>query len=556
MLKKSNIKYIIYIAVILIFFVPLLRLVILSFKTETAYGIQNYVHIMNEEKTYKAIFNTIFIALFSTIFSVFIGTFFAWLIAYTDIKYKKFIEFLIILPFVIPAYITTLSWIQFMASNGFIVKFFSIISISSIKPMNMYSLKGIILILGICNSSLVYLFTVNTFRKIPRELEFAARICGSSYIKSFIKINIPMALPGIIGGGILSFLAAVDNFVVPAMLGTSSGISVLSTYIYENVIGFGPSFFSRSAVLSVILGFIALIGVFMQTFIMKKSKNGETIKEDFRERVKLGRYRLAINIIILSVLLIINIVPIMSMFSTSLIKAYGLELNINNITLNNYIFVLSDLKTKNALINSFVLALTCTALCIFIGTSIAYMKIRKNTLGIKFIEMNMNLTYALPGTVLALALIIYWIQPLPGIKPNVYGTIKILMIAYISRYLILQIRGSYTALSQIDLSIEEASRICGSNTFVKWKKILIPIIAADVLSGSFLVFMASLTEVTLSSLLSSVGTETIGVTVLNYQQGGYLSYATAFSSIIVLIISLVYFLLSIFPKLILKGDRV
>lgn len=554
MLKKSNLKYLIYVLIAFVFFVPLLRLVILSFRTETGYGIENYINIFNESKTYKAIFNTIFIAIVSTAFSLILGTFFAWIIAYTDIKHKKIIEFLILLPFIIPAYITTLSWTQFMASNGIVAKGLSMFS--SLKPLNMYSLTGIILIMGICNSSLVYLFTVNIFRRIPRDLEWAARVCGSNPLKIFLKINIPMALPGIIGGGILAFLAAVDNFAIPAMLGTSSGIDVLSTYIYENVVGFGPSSFSKSAVLSVILGLIALIGVLIQTIILKKSKTGETIKEDFTVRIKLGKYRVAINTVLLVCLIIINIIPIISMFSTSLIKAYGLDFNISNITFEHYLFIISDLKAKNALINSFLLAITCTFICILIGTLIAYIKIRKNILGIKFIEMNMNLTYALPGTVLALALIIHWIQPLPGFKPDIYGTIKILILAYISRYLILQVRGSYTALSQIDISLEEASRICGSNSFVKWIKILLPMIIPEVLSGSFLVFMSSLTEVTLSSLLSSVGTETIGLTVLNYQQGGYLTYATAFSSIIILIIFLVYLLLKIVPKLILKGDKI
>lgn len=554
MLKKSNLKYLIYVLIVFIFFVPLLRLVILSFKTESGYGIENYIAIFNDIKTYKAIFNTIFIAIVSTIFSLILGTFFAWLVAYTDIKQKKLIEFLILLPFIIPAYITTLSWTQFMASNGMVGKILSVFG-SGVKPLNMYSLTGIILIMGICNSSLIYLFTVNIFRRIPKDLEWAARVCGSNYLEIFLKINIPMALPGIIGGGILAFLAAVDNFAIPAMLGTSSGINVLSTYIYENVVGFGPSSFSKSAVLSVVLGFIALLGVLIQTIILNKSKSGETIKEDFTPRINLGKYRIGINTILLTFLVIINIIPIISMFSTSLIKAYGLDFNISNITFENYLFVLSDLKAKNALLNSFLLAVICTVIGIIIGTLIAYIKIRKNTLGIRFIEMNMNLTYALPGTVLALALIIYWIQPLPGFKPDIYGTIKILILAYISRYLILQVRGSYTALSQIDISLEEASRICGSNSFTKWVKILLPMILPEVLSGSFLIFISSLTEITLSSLLSSVGTETIGLTVLNYQQGGYLSYATAFSSVIILIISLVYFMLKIVPKLILKGGK-
>ncbi|MBC2578745.1 iron ABC transporter permease [Clostridium sp. DJ247] len=553
--KKNPLRYLIYIIILFIFFMPLFRLLILSFKIGTTYGLGNYIEIFKDIKTYESISNTIYISVFSTVISLCLGLIMAWLIAYTDVRQKNLMEFFVLLPFVIPSYIITLSWTQFMGKNGIVEKILSFLP-GNLKPLDMYSLTGIILVMGICNSSLVYLLTVNVFRRIPRDLEWSARTCGLSALKTFFKINLPLAMPGIISGGILSFLASIDNFGIPAFLGIPAGISVLSTYIYESIIGFGPKAFSKGAAISVILAVIAILGTAFQGLLLKKSNGGDTVKEDYNIRFSLGKGRKIIEFITWIFLIIINIIPIISMVLSSLINAYGMSLNFSNLTLKHYSFILHSPNVKNALINSFILALTCTIICIFIGTLIAYIKIRKSSKAVRFIELNMSLAYAVPGIVLALAMIFHWIQPIPGWKPDIYGTIKIMVIAYITRYLILQVKGSSTAISQVDESMEEAAIVCGANSYFKWIKILVPMILTEVISGSFLIFMSSLTELTLSSLLSSVGTETIGLTILNFQQGGDLNSSTALSSLVIFIISLLYFSLKIVPKFKFKGGRI
>jgi len=177
----------------------------------------------------------------------------------------------------------------------------------------------------------------------------------------------------------------------------------------------------------------------------------------------------------------------------------------------------------------------------------------------KGLEMIIGIPYALPGTVLALAMIFAWMEPIPGWNPGIYGSIMILLIAYVTRFLILQVRGSITAFMQVDSSIEEAARVSGSNGFFKWKKVLLPLIIPGVISGALLVFLTALTELTVSSLLWSSGTETIGLVIFNFEQAGYSTYSTAFSCIVVLFILLAFFMLAILQKLwdrrVLHHDR-
>lgn len=152
------------------------------------------------------------------------------------------------------------------------------------------------------------------------------------------------------------------------------------------------------------------------------------------------------------------------MLSASLIKAYGLPFAPENISLKNYQFVLlENQKAITSLKNSANLAIFTTIFCLVAGTGIAYIRTKKPSILSKSLEMIIGIPYALPGTVLALAMIFAWMEPIPGWNPGIYGTIMILFIAYVTRFLILQVRGSITAFMQVDPSIEEAARVSGSN---------------------------------------------------------------------------------------------
>ncbi|PMC33742.1 iron ABC transporter permease [Bacillus sp. UMB0899] len=536
--------------VVIFFVVPICRLIFLSFTSETGLTLSNYTSVLQDRSTWKTIENTLYVVVGSSIIAIVLGIVTAWVVAYTNIRQKKLIQLFIFLPFIIPSYITTLAWTQFMSKNGFFANLLSLLP-GSMEPMDMYSLQGIIIVMGLSHYPLVYLLTVGVLRKIPRDLEYAARISGSSKWQSFRKITLPLSLPGIASGGFLAFIASLDNFGIPAFLGIPGNIRVLSTYIYEQIVGLGPNAFERAATLSVILGIMALTGTFIQWLLLKKSKNIETAVEDKEPRFHFSKGMcLTIELLLWSFLLLTTMVPLISMLSASLIKAYGLPFAPENISLKNYQFVLlENQKAITSLKNSANLAFITTVFCLVIGTGIAYVRTKKPSFITRGLEMIIGIPYALPGTVLALAMIFAWMEPIPGWNPGIYGTITILLIAYVTRFLILQVRGSITAFMQVDPSIEEAARVSGSNGFYKWKQILLPLIIPGVISGALLVFLTALTELTVSSLLWSSGTETIGLVIFNFEQAGYSTYSTAFSSIVVLFILLAFIVLAILQKL-------
>ena len=526
-----------FMVIVFLFFLPILRLVWLSISSEEAISLTIYEEVLSDSATWKTVQNTLIITIMSTIIALILGVIFAWIMAYVNIRGKKWIQLFIFLPFIIPSYITTLAWVQFLGSNGPIQYVFERLSIEA-PDNNLYSIEGIIFMLGISHFPLVYLLSVTIFRKIPSELQDAAKIGGATNGTIFRKIILPMSLPGIAGGGLLAFLSNLDNFGIPAFLGIPANIRVLSTYIYEQVIGYGPSAFARASVLSVLLGVIAILGTIVQWVIVRKSKVNETTKLNMEPSFFLSnRHRLIVEFLLWGFIFVTSFIPFLTMGATSFIKAYGLPLKWEHLSLKNYQFLLfEDEKVMNAIGNSILLGIATLLCCLLIGTAIAYMRYKNSSLIIRLTEVIVTIPYALPGTVFALSIILMWLQPIPGWQPGIYGTTWILLIAYITRFTILQVRGSMAAFSQLDPSMEEAAQMSGARMWTKWRKILLPLLLPSVMGGALLVFLTALTELTVSSLLWSSGSETIGVVIFSYEQGGFSTYSTAFSSIIVLAI--------------------
>nr|WP_285838571.1 iron ABC transporter permease [Shouchella clausii] len=522
-----------------LFVLPVIRLFLLSFFQEGQLTLSYYTQIFSEPRTWTIFRNTVVMVAGATTLALALGLVFAWLVAYSDIRLKKLLQLMILVPFIIPSYILTLSWTQLMSSNGWVASLLQFLPFS-LEPLQMYSMEGIIFTLALSHFPLVFLFTVGVLRKIPREMEWAARASGANSWHVFKQVTFPLALPGLAGGGLLAFIANLDNFGIPAFLGIPAQITVLSTAIYQEVVGFGPSAFARAATLSVILAAVALLGTFAQWWLVRKAKQTETIQQDHEPRYQLGRLRLPVELSLWAFLLMITVVPIASMLQSSLVKAYGLPFSADHLTLDHYRFILFENdRVQGAIGNSLLLAAGTMAICLFVGTGLAYMRARQPNALNRALEVFVGFPYALPGMVLALAMIFMWLEPIPGWNPGVYGTIGILFIAYITRFMVLQVRGSYTAMVQVDPSMEEAASLFGARPMAKWRRVLVPLLLPGVLSGAFLVFLTALTELTVSSLLWSSGSETIGLMIFNFEQAGYSTHSTAFSMLIVTAILLV-----------------
>lgn len=526
-------------AALVLFVLPMARLLLLSLQTgDGAWTLDQYAALLADRRAYAAIGNTLYISLAASAISAAGGVVTAFLVGYTNIRYKHVIEILVFLPFVIPAYVITLSWTGLTASSGALTL---VLARLGLAPLDLYSVGGIIAMLGICHMSVVYATVIHTLRKLPLETGWAARASGCPVWRSLLRIDLPMVMPAVAGGTVLAFLADIDNFAVPAFLGISADIPVLSTYIYERIISFGPSSFTYGAVLSVVLALIALAASVLSVLLGRRQRVLESSREDLSVRVALApAVRRTVELSSVVLLTLFSIVPCLYMAVSALLKGFVFSLDPAAMTLDNYRFAFTNEGIRDAALNSLFMAGTATVICLLAGTLIAYVLVRRKSRTALFLNQCAAMTYSVPGIVLALALIFYWNQPVPGLTTGLYGTYTIIIIGYVTRYMILQIKNSAAAFLYVAEASEQAARVAGSTWWRLWRRIILPQLLAPALSGAFFIFLSSLTELTMSSVMSSASTKTIGLAIFNLQQAGDYSLAAAVSAVIIFFVAAVF----------------
>jgi len=502
---------------------PLFTIIHQSFKFEDHLSLVNYWQVVQKAANFRALRHSLEVALISTMFATLIGTFLAWMVARTDLPLRGLLRAGFVLPFIIPPFIGAIAWLQLLGPVGYLNKFYMALTGSTKGLWNIYGPDGIILVMTLHNYPLVYLTVLGGLERMNPELEEAAQISGSPIFAVMKDITLPLMAPTIAAGAVLAFIAAIANFGIPAVLGFSARYFVLTTKIYDAIdFGWVGNNLSIAACLSIILSLFAAAGLLLSRLYLK-GKEYTTLsgKSIYPNIIQLGMHKYWLLPLALFVVLITTIAPVIAIVLTSLIRAYGLPPTLDNLTLDNFKHVLFLLPAgRRAIRNSLFLAVGAATLVSLLGSLIAYIVV-KTKMRFRFVlDFFATMPYSIPGTVVALAMILAWIRPLPLINVVLYNTIWIILIAYVARYLAFGVRTTAGALAQIHDSLEEAALISGASWWQSFKDIVIPLIRPGLFAAWFLVFMPCLRELTISILLWSVGHETIGVLVYNLQDAG------------------------------------
>jgi iron(III) transport system permease protein len=189
-------------------------------------------------------------------------------------------------------------------------------------------------------------------------------------------------------------------------------------------------------------------------------------------------------------------------------------------------------KVPRAIVNSLGLAAVSATIIVVLSAGIGYLVGRVRIRGAAFLDLLLSIPYAVPGTVVALAMILAWVRPVPLLGIRIYNTIWILLIAYVARFLVFGIRTVMAGLAQVHESLEEAARISGASRAVAFRDIVIPIIRPSLAAGWVLAFVPAVAELTLSILLFSVGNETLGVVVFGLHDEGKIALSAALAVIV------------------------
>jgi iron(III) transport system permease protein len=291
--------------------------------------------------------------------------------------------------------------------------------------------------------------------------------------------------------------------------------------------------------LSLLFIIITVVALYLQrSFLAKRSYITLGGKGSRPQLVDLGPARWAVFGFCVLVFIVAILLPYLTLLAVSLSKSWGLDFW-KGLTLANYRFILFEYDpTQRAIGNSLLLAAASATVAVILGALVSWIDIRTKAPGRKILDYIALVPLGLPGIVMAVALIQFWL----AMPVALYGTLAILMLAYVGRYIPLGVRAANTALRQIDPSLEESAHILGARWWTTMREITLPLMRPGLFAGWLLVFVPVVQELSASILLFSSSTITLAVAVYNLYETGYSEPVAALSIINMIIIGIAIWL--------------
>ncbi|WP_370646866.1 ABC transporter permease [Marinomonas rhizomae] len=532
---------------------PSLRLLVEALSHTTFSASSPMAEVLRSERTWIALRNSFYTSGLGTLIAVILGCGFGFVVTLTNIRGRGIWVFCFMLPMMIPPQVTALSWLQLFGPASPILNTLGIEPALG-SPQPMYSAEGIALLLGIQSAPLVFLALRTQLISLPQDLLEAAQLSRASQFRIWVDIILPLCRSAIIAGAALAFVSSLGNFGIPAMLGIPAGYIVLPTLIYQQMAGFGNDMLSQVAGLSMIIALLVLAGMLLQQWLQQRSCYsllGHTAQSlSFR----LKQWRLPLEILLALVLCFILVAPLFALIVSSLVPALGMPLNADTITFTAFYEMIGRQGvTSRAFENSAFLAFFSALVLMLLSLPLGYLLMRLPMRTRAVIASLIEVPYAIPGIVLAIAFILLFAKPLPFIEVSLYGTLGIIFLAYLSCFLSVCLKPVLSAMSQLDPALEEAAQLAGARPIQRLIDIILPLTAPAFFAGGLLVFLISINELTVSALLWSAGNETLGVLIFNLDESGDSVLASAIAVLVVLLVAGLMSLLSLFAPRLPKG---
>jgi iron(III) transport system permease protein len=491
--------------------------------------------------TIRSFWNTMLVCGSTVIISTMISVPLAWIFTRTNVRFKGFWRTVFCLPYAIPPFIGAIAWIYLANPSNGLLK-------DIIPGINIYSMSGLIFVMSAFFYTFVLINLLSAFEKIDPSLEEAARISGANSWQIFRMITMPLVVPSLISGMLLAFLSSIANFGIAALIGNAAGISMMTTqiFIFQKMASYTG--LKLSGVLSLGLLLIAASVFYLDHVISKRFRfslvTGKVSRPSLID-LKSNQIFVQVGLLFLSVILFI--LPLSAILIAALSKLQG-DRSLSNFGLQNFhlIFFKTD-ETYRALGNSVVLAifaaLFCSLLGYFLSQAGKQLPVALNKIKDAFIAI----PYAIPGTVLALSLVLTTLS----LKLPLYNTLGIILLAYVAKFLNFSYRIINDGVSQIDQTLIDAAHVAGANSWQVFRRIWIPLLRPFLMASFFLVFMPAFSELTMSVLLTGPGNETIGTLIFQLQEYGDASGGGA--AVLAFCVLILIILMNVVLKLSTKG---
>ncbi|ATU95807.1 ABC transporter permease (plasmid) [Phyllobacterium zundukense] len=541
LLRDARLSSLIILGIVfLLSLLPVLRLLLTAVAPGGEIDLSALANRLASPPVLRATLNTLDTSLFGALLALLIGAPFAVGIAMTDLPGRRTLGFLLLLPLMIAPQVMALSWLHLFGPSSTLLG-----AIGLAPPPGtanpLLGRNGIILLYAIQHAPIVFITLRAGLTRIPRDLVEAARSSGSTPLRVLLTIVLPMVRPYLVAATALAFVSGVGNFGIPALLGMPVNYLTLTTLIYQRIASFGPSVLPQVAALSVLIAMLALLGVTLQALALRRANHRFTAGTP--ARFTLGRWRLPLALLGWLAILFMLILPALALVTTALIPSFGVPLTWSTVTFSNFEEVLfRQASTSRAFRNSAVLA-GSAALILALGAIPLSIGIERfSRLSQRILHGVIELPYALPGIVLAIACILLFLRPMPLIG-GLYATAWIILAAYLMRFFALAMKPVTTAVGQISRDLDEAAAVSGARPMRRMLTITAPLAAPAAVAGALLVFMSAFNELTVSALLWSSGNETLGVVLFSLEEAGLGTQAAAIAVTTIIVVVLLLFVL-------------
>ena len=496
---------------------PLIYMVIKAFFPESSFSLETFRRLYTYSLNLDALKNTLIAAFATMILGTLLAFPLAWLVGRTNLYGKKFFRALFVLTYMVPPYVGAMAWLRLLNPNvGTINRWLGMhFHLSSAPgPLNVYTLPGMIWVLTSFYYPYAFITISRAMEKMDPSLEEASRISGGSPLKTLFTVTLPMMMPSLISGALLVFVSAASCYGIPSIIGSPGRVHTVTTRIVEYV-ALGQQGLNDATGMAVFLMVLAVIILFISDVVLAKRQyitvSGKSVRPAI---VDLRKWRIPLTIIVGIFALIVIFIPFATIFTTSFKIDVGKSmLAKNNFTLTNWKTVFGRVETMNSLKNSLLFATVTATVGIIIACTMSYLLQRTRIRGRKIPDFLITLGSGTPSVVIALGLIMT-MKGNFGI--NIYNTAYIMIIAYMIKYLMMGMRTVVSAMSQIHVSLEESSQVSGASWLRTMFTITGPLIFPSIAAGWFLIFIPSFYELSMTTLLYSSTTKTIGFQLYEY----------------------------------------
>ena len=492
-------------------------------------SLSNFITVLGNPNVHFALANSLIACGGGTALAVIIGLTFSWVVVRTDTPGKRFIAAVSMIPLFVPPLVAAVAWSILASPKTGLINTMIKWTGADFR-LNAYSMEGMIAIFGIYYAPYVYMFTASALRNMDPALEEAAEVSGASAVRILFTITFPLIAPAILSGMLLSFIVMLGIYGIPAVLGAPSDIPVLTTYIFK-LTNWSPPLYSTAASVAIILMIVTGFLVWLQQKVVSGRSYITVAGKAFRPGVmKLGTWRYFTLGLAVLYLVVVVVLPTLALIVAGFRKFLFIRdvkalFDLNAYSLIHFQRLFDNPLAMRSIWNTMEVGLITALFGGVLAFAIGYTVNRTQANGRRAIDVISTLPIAIPGLVIGVAYLWAWI----GLPGGLYGTIWILALAFIARFMPDTIKALSTSLLQIHKELEEAAWICGKGLIGTIRTIVLPLARPGVIAGMTLLFILAIRELGSSLFLYTSNTMVMAVLLLDYYEGGNVGITSAFS---------------------------